>query len=188
MKKIGLTGGIGSGKSTVAGMLAARGIPVIDADQVARDVVPTALPELRVVFGPDIIAADGSLDRAALARLAFASPAATEKLNAIMHPLIREETERRFAAAQAAGYATVVYDMPLLVDLGLDQGMDEVWVVHVDPEERVRRLIRRGLSEEDARRRMAAQIGDSQRNAAADVLLDNNGTLADLQRQVEALA
>ncbi|MDU0478518.1 dephospho-CoA kinase [Staphylococcus chromogenes] len=190
MWKIGLTGGIGSGKSTVAGFLRERDIPVIDADQVARDIVQPgepALGELADAFGPEILNADGSLNRAKLAELAFATPTATKLLNGIMHPRIRQETARRFASYEKAGADAVVYDMPLLVDLGLEKDMDVVIVVDVAKEERVRRLIRRGLSEEDARKRMAAQITDAQRNAAADVLLDNNGTLEDLKRQVDAL-
>ncbi|QMV85194.1 dephospho-CoA kinase [Corynebacterium hindlerae] len=181
---IGLTGGIGSGKSTVATMLRHRGFTIIDADQIARDIVEPGEPALAALidaFGPDII--DGQrLNRPKLAEIAFASPSATARLNAIMHPRIREETDRRIA--QAPG--DVVYDMPLLVDLGLHKNMDLVVVVTVDPETRVQRLIGRGLTADDARKRMSAQISDDQRNAAADVLIDNNGTLEELQLQVDA--
>lgn len=188
MHKIGLTGGIGSGKSTVATILKSHGFTIIDADQIARDVVPTALPALIDAFGPEILAGDNSLNRAELARLAFATPALTEKLNSIMHPLIREETTRRFTEAEKAGHQAVIYDMPLLVDQGLHKDMDMVIVVAADPETRVKRLLQRGLTEADARKRMAAQISDEERNEAADVLIGNNGAIEDLIPQVAALA
>lgn len=186
MLRIGLTGGIGSGKSTVASLLEARGFPVIDADQIARDIIPSVLPQLVEAFGDTIL--DGSeLNRAELARLAFASPEKTKLLNSITHPKIRSETALAFKEAEAAGEEAVIYDMPLLVDQGLHEDMDLVVVVTVDPEARVQRLIRRGLTEADARKRMAAQISDEQRNSAADVLIDNNGLMMDLVPQIDAL-
>ncbi|MCS5479926.1 dephospho-CoA kinase [Corynebacterium sp. YIM 101645] len=191
MIKVGLTGGIGSGKSTVTGLLLARGIPVVDADQIARDIVEPgqpALQELAEAFGPDIIRADGSLDRAGLAAKAFVDAEHTALLNSITHPRIAEETARRFAAAEEAGEAAIVYDMPLLVDKGLDRGMDLVVVVDVDVDERVRRLVdKRGLDETDVRRRISAQVPDDIRRAAADVLIDNNGPIEALAPQVDEL-
>ena len=192
MYMIGLTGGIGSGKSTVAARMRQRGFPVVDADQVARDNMEPGSPVLAAVaeeFGADLLGPDGALDRAELARRAFASEEATQRLNAITHPAIRAESARRFAALEAAGERAAVYDMPLLVELGMDQDMDMTVVVDVNPEERVRRLVaHRGLDEADARNRIARQIPDVERRAAADVVLDNNGTEDKLAQQVDTLA
>ncbi|MGX0630753.1 dephospho-CoA kinase [Corynebacterium afermentans] len=191
MKKVGLTGGIGSGKSTVARMLGGAGFAVVDADQVARDIMEPGSPvleEVSAAFGADLIGDDGALDRGELARRAFATTEDTQRLNAITHPAIRAESERRFAAAEEAGEQAVIYDMPLLVDLGLNQDMDLTVVVDVDKEERIRRLVdKRGLDEADARARMAQQIDDATRLAAADVVIDNNGPLDALEPQVAAL-
>lgn len=191
MKKVGLTGGIGSGKSTVARMLANAGFPVVDADQIAREIMEPGSPVLERVaeeFGADILDDEGVLDRSELARRAFASKEATERLNAIAHPAIRAESERRFAAAEKAGETAVIYDMPLLVDLGLHAGMNLTVVVDVDVEERVRRLVeKRGLDEADARARVGQQIDDATRLKAADVVIDNNGSLDALEPQVAAL-
>lgn len=191
MKKVGLTGGIGSGKSTVARMLGGAGFAVVDADQIARDIMAPGSPvlgEVAAEFGADLIGADGALNRGELARRAFARTEDTKRLNAITHPAIRAESERRFAAAEEAGEQAVIYDMPLLVDLGLHQDMDLTVVVDVDKEERIRRLVaKRGLDEADARARMAQQIDDGARLAAADVVIDNNGPLEALEPQVAAL-
>ena len=191
MKKVGLTGGIGSGKSTVARMLGGADFAVVDADQVARDIMTPGSPvleEVAAAFGADLIGDDGALDRGELARRAFATTWDTQRLNAITHPAIRAESERRFAAAEEAGEQAVIYDMPLLVDLGLNQDMDLTVVVDVDKEERIRRLVdKRGLDEADARARMAQQIDDATRLAAADVVIDNNGPLDALEPQVAAL-
>jgi len=191
MKKVGLTGGIGSGKSTVARMLGGAGFAVVDADQIARDIMAPGSPvldEVAAVFGADLIGGDGALDRGELARRAFATKEDTQRLNAITHPAIRAESERRFAAAEEAGEQAVIYDMPLLVDLGLHKDMDLTVVVDVDKDERSRRLVaKRGLDEADARARMAQQIDDAARLAAADVVIDNNGPLETLEPQVDAL-
>lgn len=191
MKKVGLTGGIGSGKSTVARMLADEGFVVVDADQIAREIMEPGSPvleEVAEVFGADLMGEDGQLDRAELARRAFASKESTERLNGITHPAIRAESERRFAAAEQAGEQAVIYDMPLLVDLGLHTTMDLTVVVDVEVDERVRRLVdKRGLDVADARARVAQQVDDSTRLAAADVVIDNNGPLDALAPQVAAL-
>lgn len=190
MKKIGLTGGIGSGKSTVAKQLAAAGFPVVDADQLAREIVEPgqpALAQLVEAFGDEILDGD-ALNRGLLAQRAFATEAATEKLNSITHPAIRALTDQRFAEAEAAGAEAVIYDMPLLVDLGLDKGMDLTVVVSASEDIRVARLRdSRGIDEDDARRRMAAQIDEATRTAAADVVIDNNGGLDELGPQVDLL-
>ncbi|MGV0362448.1 dephospho-CoA kinase [Corynebacterium minutissimum] len=188
MKLIGLTGGIGSGKSTVAQLLEEQGWVLVDADRIARDIVEPgqpALAELAEAFGEDILRADGTLDRGLLASRAFASREKTDLLNSITHPRIHEETQARFDAARRAGEEFVVYDMPLLVDNGLHKDMDATIVVDVDVEERVRRLVEfRGLQEDDARRRIAAQVPDDVRRAAADVIIDNNGPREALDAQV----
>lgn len=191
MKKIGLTGGIGSGKSTVAKLLAEAGFKVVDADQIAREIMEPGSPVLDDVadaFGADAIREDGTLDRGKLAGRAFVDKRATEKLNSITHPAIRAESERRFADAEAAGEPAVVYDMPLLVDIGMHRDMDLTVVVDVDADERVRRLVSsRGLDEADARARIAQQIDDDTRKAAADVIIDNNGAIDALRPQVDEL-
>ncbi|WP_296147195.1 dephospho-CoA kinase [uncultured Corynebacterium sp.] len=191
MKKIGLTGGIGSGKSTVAKLLAEAGFKVVDADQIAREIMEPGSPVLDDVadaFGADVIREDGTLDRGKLAGRAFVDKRATEKLNSVTHPAIRAESERRFADAEAAGEPAVVYDMPLLVDIGMHRDMDLTVVVDVDADERVRRLVSsRGLDEADARARIAQQIDDATRKAAADVIIDNNGAIDALSPQVDEL-
>jgi len=189
MIRVGLTGGIGSGKSTVAGMLAERGAVVIDADQIARELVEPggeALAELVTEFGPRILQQDGSLSRGELAALAFSDPRATDRLNAIMHPLIRVEAERRLAESPTSG--VVVYDMPLLVETGQADLVDVVVVVDVPEEVQVDRAVRlRGLDEEDVRRRMEVQVLCADRTAAADVVIDNSRDLRDTEEQVAAL-
>lgn len=184
--RIGLTGGIGSGKSTAAAIFADAGVTVVDADAVSRAVTEPgspALDELAEAFGADIVGPDGRLDRELLARRAFADEAATARLNAITHPRIAAETERLLGAA--AGL--VVWDVPLLLEQGREDEVDLVVVVDAAEELRLRRLRGRGLSEEDARRRMARQVDDAMRREKADVLLDNNGTEEALGRQVDAL-
>ena len=187
--KVGLTGGIGSGKSTVAAMLAERGAMIVDADQIARDIVEPGGPALRALvaeFGEQILQPDGALSRAALARIAFTDPAATGRLNAIMHPLIRAEAARRLATQPEP--AIVVYDMPLLVESGQDSIVDLVVVVDVPEEIQLDRAVDlRGLDEEDVRRRMAVQATREVRNAAADVIIDNSGDLVITALQVDDL-
>lgn len=188
MTRVGLTGGIGSGKSTVAGMLAGLGAAVIDADAIAREVVEPgrpALAELVTEFGPRILREDGSLDRGELASLAFGDARATERLNAIMHPVIGAEAQRRI---ESAGAEVVVYDMPLLVETGQAGLVDVVIVVDVPEQLQVDRAVQfRGLDPQDVRRRMEVQATRDQRLAVADVVIDNSGTVEDTRRQVEAV-
>jgi dephospho-CoA kinase len=184
--RIGLTGGIGSGKSTVSALLAARGAVVIDADRIAREVVEPGTPGLAAIvaaFGDRMLRPDGSLDRPALAGVVFADPEARKQLDGIVHPLVRARSAE--LAAVVPGNAVVVHDVPLLVETGQTGSYDLVLVVRADPEVRVRRLVQRGLSEEDARARIGAQATDEQRRAVADVVLDNDGTEEDLAAQVE---
>ena len=188
MKKIGLTGGIGSGKSTVSRRLAELGAVVVDADLIAREIVEPdqpALQELAEVFD-GILNEDGTLNRAELARQAFATEEATAQLNAITHPRIRERTLEQFSAAQAQGTDVVVYDMPLLIENGEYKNMDHVLVVDTADETRIQRLVdHRGIDEADAKRRINAQIDRETRIAHADTVLDNNGTVDELLAQVD---
>ncbi|HJD79423.1 MAG TPA: dephospho-CoA kinase [Corynebacterium pollutisoli] len=191
MKIIGLTGGIGSGKTSVADLLRSHGLPVIDADQLARDVVEPgqpALAELADAFGADILLADGTLNRGELAARAFASEDATQRLNDITHPRIMALRDELIDDARDDGEPAVIYDMPLLVEKGQHEDMDLVVVVHVDVEKRIERLVNgRGLDEADVRRRIAAQATDEERLAVADVVIDNNGLREKLEPQVQAL-
>ncbi|MBZ8177177.1 dephospho-CoA kinase [Corynebacterium poyangense] len=191
MLKIGLTGGIGSGKSTMAALLSQHGLRVIDADAIAREIVEPgqpALTELVEHFGSEIIQSDGQLDRARLAQLAFSSPEETEVLNRITHPRIAQETQRRFDEAERDGETAIIYDMPLLVENGHYHDMDLNVVVEVDREERIRRLTTsRGLAKDDVKRRIAAQATDGERRAVADVIIDNNGSVEDLRPQIKKL-
>jgi len=184
--RIGLTGGIGSGKSTVSRLLAEHGAVIVDADAIAREVVEPGTPGLAAIveaFGISILAADGSLDRPALAAVVFADPEARKRLDAIVHPLVRARAAEVAAAAPAD--AVVVNDVPLLVETGQAGSYDLVLVVEADPATRVARLVQRGLTAEDARARMAAQATDEQRRAVADVVLDNSGTPEELEAQVD---
>jgi dephospho-CoA kinase len=187
MVSVGLTGGIGSGKSTVARLLRERGAVVIDADELAREVVAPGTPGLVRVFetfGPAVQRADGSLDRAALAAVVFADADRLEQLNAIVHPLVGERARELRDAAPTG--AVVVHDVPLLVENGLASQYDVVVVVDVPESVQVQRLVSgdRGMSETDARARIAAQATRSQRLAVADHVIDNSGDPAHLERQV----
>ncbi|AFU00549.1 dephospho-CoA kinase [Nocardia brasiliensis] len=189
MLRIGLTGGMGAGKSTVARILADRGAVIVDSDLIAREVVAPGTEGLAALvdaFGSGILSADGSLDRPALAAKAFADDASRARLNSITHPLVGKRTAELIAAA--APDAIVVQDIPLLVENGLAPLMNLVLVVDVPAETRLRRLVEfRGVAEADARARIAAQATDEQRRAVADVLLDNSGAPADIEETVRAL-
>jgi dephospho-CoA kinase len=184
--RIGLTGGIGSGKSTVATLLADRGARVVDADRIAREVVEPGTPGLAAVvaeFGQEVLTDDGALDRPALAARVFGDPAARSRLDAVVHPLVRARAAELAAAAPAD--AVVVHDVPLLVETGQAASYDLVLVVETDVATRVARLEQRGLSAEDARARIASQATDEQRRAVADVVLRNDGDRDELAAQVD---
>jgi dephospho-CoA kinase len=186
--RIGLTGGIGSGKSTVSRLLGEHGAVVVDADVIAREVVAPGTPGLAAIveaFGPTVLAADGSLDRPGLAAVVFADPQARRRLDGIVHPLVRARAGELEAAAPAD--AVVVHDVPLLAETGQGSSYDLVVVVEADPAVRVARLVQRGLTADDARARIAVQATDEQRRAIADVVLDNSGTPEQLAEQVERL-
>jgi dephospho-CoA kinase len=185
--RVGLTGGVGSGKSTVGALLAEHGATVIDADRLAREVVEPGTPGYAAVverFGPDVVA-DGRLNRPALAAIVFADDRARQDLNSIVHPLIRQRTDELGAEVPAG--SVLVYDVPLLVESNLVGGYDLVVVVEAPEDLRIERLVQRGLSESDARARMAVQATDEQRRAVADEILRNDGTRAELAEQVDAL-
>lgn len=188
MKVIGLTGGIGSGKSTVARSLQEHGFPIVDADLIAREIVEPgqpALAELTKEFGADILNTDGSLDRGLLASRAFENKETTQRLNNITHPRINQRTQELFDEARENGAEAVIYDMPLLIDKGLHKDMDATIVVHAAEHVRLERLTtKRGLDVDDVRRRINAQIDDETRKQHADILLDNNGTEEDLTQQI----
>ena len=191
MRTVALTGGIAAGKSTVAARLRELGAITADADQLAREVVEPGAPALdriRERFGDGVISADGSLDRAALGALVFADDSARADLNAITHPAIGELTAQRRAAAAATGPdAVFVYDIPLLVETGGRRDFDIVIVAEAPRDIRLDRLTRiRGLSPDEAERRISAQATDEQRRALADIVIDTGGSLDETLRQTEA--
>ena len=189
MLRVGLTGGIGSGKSTAARRFAELGAVLVDSDVLAREVVARGTDGLAAVvaaFGAGVLARDGGLDRPALAAVVFGDPDARARLNAIVHPRVRARTEELIAAAP--GDAIVVQDVPLLVETGMGPAFALVVVVHTEAAMRVRRLVdARGMGEADARARIAAQASDDARRAAADVVLDNGGPPEALHGAVDAL-
>ncbi len=190
MLLVGLTGGIGAGKSTVADLLTKRGAIVIDGDLIARRVVEPGQPALAAIvehFGADVLAADGTLDRPKLAARAFADAVERAALEAITHPAIAAEFLREMSEAPPDGI--VVNDVPLLVESkqAADRGYEVVIVVEAPRELRLDRLVERGLDRVDAEARMAAQATDEERRAVATHVLDNRGTRADLEAQVETL-
>ncbi len=192
MPLIALTGGIASGKSTIARRLAEHGAVVVDADGIVRDVQQPGSPVLEAIadaFGERMLRDDGSLDRAALGSAVFGDPDAVARLNAIVHPAVRAESARRFAEAFAAdAAAVVVYDVPLLVEARVDDPWDLVVVAHAPAEDRARRLVElRGLSADEADARLASQVSDDARLAVADVVIDTSTTLEHTRRQVDDL-
>jgi dephospho-CoA kinase len=190
MLRAGLTGGIGSGKSEVSRRLAAHGAVVIDADVAARAVVAPGTPGLaRVVeaFGADIVGPDGALDRDWLGAIVFRDPASRTTLNAIVHPLVGQwmRAAERAAVDAAGGDLIIVHDVPLLAENRRAGDFDLVIVVDVPPELQLKRLVgQRGMSPDQARARMAAQASRPQRLAVADLVIDNSGSLADLDHRV----
>ena len=191
MPLIALTGGIASGKSTIARRLAEHGAVVVDADAIVRDVQSPGSPvlaEIAAAFGDSLIV-DGALDRAALAGIVFEDPAALARLNAIVHPAVRAESQRRFDdALRARPDALVVYDVPLLVEARVDDPWDLVVVAHAPAEIREQRLRElRGLSPQQASARIAAQVSDERRLEIADVVIDTAGSLDETTAQVDAL-
>jgi dephospho-CoA kinase len=190
MRRWGLTGGIACGKSTVAALLRHWGAVVVDADVLAREVVAPGTPGLRQVvsrFGPEVLTPGGELNRKYLGTLVFRDPEARANLEAITHPLVARLREERTRLAREAGARVLVYDAALLVEKGLHRGLDELIVVSSTPENQLRRLCARdGLTEEEARARVASQMPLSQKRAAATLVLENDGTKAELEAAARA--
>ena len=198
MLVIGLTGGIGSGKSTVAALLAERGATVIDVDALGREVIaPGGRAEGQVIveFGPEITDAEGHIDRAGLARVVFGQPEALTRLTAISHPAINAELANRLDAVrgdECSAESVVVLDMAILVESNLGRGDPEhsytkVVVVEAPPDLRVQRAVARGMEADDVRARIASQATDDERRAVADVVITNDGDLATLAQRVDGL-
>jgi dephospho-CoA kinase len=192
MQLVAVTGGIASGKSAVAARLAEHGAVIVDADRIAREVVEPGTPALARIaeeFGPEYLTPDGSLDRARLGALIFASPEKRLLLNAITHPAVAARSHELFrAAAEADPDAVVVYDVPLLVDAERTGEFDVVVVVVAGADERIRRMVElRGMTPEDAASRIASQASDADRIAIADVVIDADGTLDETRAQTDAL-
>lgn len=188
MLVIGLTGGIGAGKSSVAGLLAQKGAVVIDADAITRQLQEPGTDVFDAIverFGPTSVSSDGTLDRAALAEIAFHDPQALADLNHIVHPAVGAEIAERMRGL-AHTDAVVVLDIPLLVETGNAYPVSGVLVVDTDPETAVRRLIDRGMREGDVRARVSRQASREERLARADIVIDNRGTFDQLQEQVDA--
>jgi dephospho-CoA kinase len=192
MQRIGLTGGIAAGKSVAARRLMELGAVVIDADQLARGALAPGSPGLDQVvatFGGSVLTVDGTLDRAALAHVVFADPAALARLNAIVHPIVRRlASEREAAAAALDPRAVVVHDIPLLIETGQADTFHVLVVVHAPAVLRVERLVgTRGMARDEAEARVATQVSDGDRLAVADVVLDGTGSDDDLRGQVDDL-
>jgi dephospho-CoA kinase len=184
--RVGLTGGIGSGKSEVSARLAAQGAVVIDADAIAREVVEPGtdgLAEVVEAFGPEVLRPDGTLDRPRLGEIVFADPELRGKLNAIVHPRVGARMAE--LEGEAAPGAIVVHDVPLIAESGRTDAYDLIVVVDAPPRVQIDRLVRRrGMTREQAKARMAAQASREQRLAIADIVIDNSGSLSELDRQV----
>ncbi len=184
--RVGLTGGVASGKSTVAAYLSEMGAVIVDSDQLAREVVTRGTPGLAQVvaaFGPGVLTAEGDLNRPLMGSIVFKDPAARKRLEAIIHPLVAARSAELVAAAGDA--ALVVQDIPLLVEGGMAANFDEIIVVDVPEEVQVERMVRdRGWTETDARARMAAQATREQRCAVATFIIDNTGTREELRARV----
>jgi dephospho-CoA kinase len=189
MLLVGLTGGLGSGKSTVAGMLASKGAVVLDADEFAREAVGAGTAGLEQVvarFGPAVLQPGGELDRAALACIVFSDERARRDLEAIVHPAVWQMIEQGIAANSGTD-KVVVITSPLLVEMGMNEMCDVVVVLDLDKETQVGRAVERGMNEADARARIAAQGSRELRNEAADIIVDNDGAPEALRASVEGL-
>jgi dephospho-CoA kinase len=192
VQKLGLTGGIASGKSVVAAVLRELGFTVLDADALGHQLIEPGQPayeEIVTEFGQDLAAADGRIDRRKLGAMVFADPDKLTRLNAILHPRIRESMLRKFAEWQSAGHREAVFvEAALLVEAGFEKELDGLVVTWSRPEQQIERLIARGLSEAEALRRMAAQLAPAEKVRRARYKIDCSGSMEVTREQVEALA
>lgn len=190
MQKIGLTGGIASGKSTVSNWLKAHRYPLIDADQIAREVVAPGEQGLSAIagaFGRDVLLENGTLNREALGKLVFNNEDKRRKLNGILHPLIRKRMKARLRQLEESGARTVFLDIPLLFEGSLDQWADKTIVVYVSRDNQLRRLMSRNhLTETAALARIGSQMSLEDKKKRADAVIDNNGTIEETERQIES--
>jgi dephospho-CoA kinase len=188
---IGLTGGIATGKNSVALFFTERGIPVIDADQLARDAVlpgSPALEQIITLFGHEVVTRDGELDRKRLGEMIFSNPEKRRRLEGILHPEIRKMAEERIAQAAAAGHQRLIYMAPLLIEAGATERVDEIWVVTVRPEIQLERLMRRdGIDHEQAQRMVDSQMPLSEKERYGSVVIDNSGTEAETRMVLETV-
>ena len=191
MRIIGLTGGIASGKTTVAGMLAELGAVIVDADQISREAVMPGSPALEAIvdqFGGDVLRPDKTLDRTKLAQVVFGDQTARKRLEGILHPAIRQLAEQKLAALREAGDPLVFYVAPLLIEAGALSRVDEVWVVHVDKATQLERLMaREGISEEEALQRIAAQMPMEEKRKYGRVVIENGGGIESTRNQVREI-
>lgn len=187
--RIGLTGGIASGKSTVSDMLRQMGAAVVDTDAIAREVLPlgcSALAEMSRRYGPEILQVDGSLRRDVLGRIIFSEPKEKKWVEELMHPLIRARAEELARTAVAAGHSVVVFDVPLLFEAGWDKYVDSVWTVYVSQETQRARLKKRDcFADQEIAERMASQLPIDEKEKRADVVINNEGTIGSTRKQVE---
>lgn len=187
----GLTGGIGSGKSLVASLLRERGVPVVDADELAREVVAPGsegLDQVLAAFGAEMRGSDGQLDRKRLAALVFSDEAARKRLNGLTHPLVRRLSQERFAELERQGVQLAAYDVPLLFEVGLEAALRPVVLVAASEATQIERIMARdALSLADARARVAAQLPLAEKRKRADYVLDNDGTRPELAARLDAL-
>lgn len=188
MLLVGLTGGIASGKSTVGRMLAQAGVPVVDADLLAREAVlpgSAALTAIVARFGPGILLADGGLDRKRLGAIVFTDDAARRDLNAIVHPSVAALAMEKLGALRDAGHAVAVYEVPLLFESGLEGMMDKTLLVALPLDvQRARLMARDGISAAEADARIAAQLSLAEKRKRADVVIENDGTIEELARHL----
>lgn len=191
MRIIGLTGGIASGKTTVARMFANLGAAIVDADQISREAVMPGAPALEAItaeFGAAVLLPDGTLNRGRLAQLVFGDPAARKRLEAILHPAIRHLAEQKLAQLKRAGTEVVFYVAPLLIEAGAVSRVDEVWVVHVDRATQIERLMTRdGITEQEALQRISAQMPMEEKKRYGKIVIENGWGIDETEQQVRQI-